>query len=136
MLEPSRTRLEALHCSMEIREPAPGVVLLKIEGTDIGELGDAPFRALGRLLARGDQVRLFIDARRAYGPSVDVSSQWMLWLNRHRQQIRSTSMLARSRLVRLSAQLVRHFARLGDDMQICTDPSIFDGALDHALNEP
>lgn len=121
---------------MEIREPAPGVVLLKIEGTDIGELGDAPFHALGRVLARSDKVRLFIDARGAYGPSVDVSSQWMLWLNRHRQQIRSTSMLARSRLVRLSAQLVRHFARLDEDMQLCTDSGVFGKALDRALNEP
>lgn len=134
MSQQSGTRLEALYCTMEIREPAPGVVLLTIEGTDIGEFGDAPFHALAPVLAKGKQVELFIDARRARGPSVDVSSEWMLWLSRHRSQIRRASMLTRSRLVRLSADLVRHFARLGDDMSICSDPAVFHGALERALD--
>jgi len=52
---------------------ALAVILITIEGTDVGELGEAPFHTLMPLLETGGSVELFIDARNARGPSIDVS---------------------------------------------------------------
>lgn len=129
----SQVRLEAVHCTMTIGEPAPGVVLVTIEGTDIGDLGDAPFRALAPMFTSDRRVELFVDARRARGPSIDVSNDWALWLARHRHGLRHVSMLTASRFVQLTADFVRRFADLGERMRIYTDPAVFEGALSNAL---
>jgi hypothetical protein len=127
------SRLEAQHCTMTIEEPAPGVVVVVIEGTDIGDLGDAPFRILAPMIASDRQVELFIDARRARGPSIDVSGDWALWLTRHRGELRHVSMLTANRFVQLTADFVRRFAELGERMRIYTEPAAFEGALSNAL---
>lgn len=127
------TRLEGVNGSMRIDEPAPGVVLVVIEGTDIGELGDAPFRVLAPLLEGDRPVEMFIDARDARGPSIDVSNDWALWLARHRDRLRHVSMLTANRFVQLTADFVRRFADLGDLMRLYTDPAVFEGALSNAL---
>ncbi|HLU66053.1 MAG TPA: hypothetical protein VKZ63_07245 [Kofleriaceae bacterium] len=126
-------RLEGLHCTMTIDAPAPGVVLVVIEGTDVGDLGDAPFRALAPLCAGDRPIELFIDARAARGPSIDVSNDWALWLARHRERLRHASMLTASRFVQLTADFVRSFADLGDLMRIYTEPAVFEGALSNAI---
>lgn len=118
---------------MTIEQPAAGVVVVAIVGTDTGELGDAPFRALAPLIAGDRRVELFIDARRARGPSVDVSNDWASWLARHRDALRHVSMLTASRLVQLTADFVRRFAELGELMRIYTEPMVFEGALSNAL---
>lgn len=126
-------RLEGLHCTMTIEAPAPGVVLVTIVGTDIGELGDAPFRALSQMCTGKRRLELFIDARRALGPSIDVSNDWALWLARHRSELRHASMLTASRFVQLTADFVRRFADLGDVMRLYTEPAVFEGALSNAV---
>jgi hypothetical protein len=127
------TRFESLDCTITIGEPAPGVVLMVIEGADIGQLGEAPFRAMAQLLGDDRRVELFIDARHARGPSMDVSGDWALWLGRHRNELRHISLLAGSRFVQLTADFVRRFAELGDVMRIYTEASVFEGALSNAL---
>lgn len=126
-------RLEALHCVITIDEPAPGVVLVVIEGTDIGDLGEAPFRAMAPMFAGDRRVEMFVDARRARGPSIDVSNEWALWFTRHRHVLRHVSMLTASRFVQLTADFVRRFAELDERMRIYTEPSVFEGALSNAL---
>jgi hypothetical protein len=125
-------RFVSLDCTMTIDELAPGVVLMVIEGIDIGQLGEAPFRTMAQLLA-DRRVELFIDARHARGPSMDVSGDWAVWLGRHRDALRHVSMLTGSRFVQLTADFVRRFAELGDIMRIYTEPSAFEGALSDAL---
>src|SRR5262245_59152174 len=122
-------RFEARDCTMTIEEPAPGVVLVSIEGTDIGQLGEAPFRVLAPLVAGDRPVELFIDARRTRGVSMDVSGDWALWLARHRDALRHVSMLTATRFVQVTADFVRRFADLGEMMRIYTEPSVFEGAL-------
>lgn len=129
----TETRLEGLHCTMVIEGLAPGVVLVTITGTDVGELGQAPFEALAPLLDGVGLVELFIDASGARGPSVDVSSEWARWLGRHRDRLRHASMLTASRFVQLTADFVREFAELGDKMRIYSDPAVFQGALSNAV---
>jgi hypothetical protein len=130
---PNAARFEAIDCTMTIEEPAPGVVLVAIEGTDIGQLGEAPFQMLTSLLAGKRRVELFVDARHTRGVSVDVSSDWALWLRRHREALRHVSMLTGSRFVQVTADFVRRFAELGELMRIYTEPSVFEGALSNAL---
>ena len=126
-------RFVTLDCTMIIEELAPAVVLMTIEGTDIGQLGEAPFQTMASLLSGDRGVELFIDARHARGPSMDVSSDWAVWLGRHRHALRHVSMLTGSRFVKLTADFVRRFAELGEIMRIYTEPSVFEGALSNAL---
>jgi len=39
-------RFEGMHCTILVQRRAPGVLVLVIEGMDVSELGEAPFRAL------------------------------------------------------------------------------------------
>jgi hypothetical protein len=133
-MQSAGARLEALDCAMTIDEPAPGVVLVSIEGTDIGRLGDAPFQTLAPLVAGDRRVALFIDARHARA-SIDVSGDWALWLARHRSALCQVSMLTASRFVQVTADFVRRFAELGEQMRIYTDPGAFELALSHALDD-
>lgn len=124
--------LEGVHCAITIDEPAPGVVTVTIEGTDVGDLGDAPFAALAPRIERGD-VELFIDASRARGPSIDVSTDWALWLSRNRSRLLHVSMITASPFVALTAGAVRRFADLGEVMRLYTDAAVFRGALSNAV---
>src|SRR5688572_7547142 len=133
MIPADGKRLEGIHCTMVIKVPAPAVIVISIEGTDVGELGEAPFQVLAPLLGNAERIELFIDARNARGPSVDVSSEWARWLLAHRARLLHVSMLTGSRFVQLSAALVRSFADLGDAMRLYTDDRVFEGALSNAV---
>lgn len=117
---------------MVIETRAPGVVLLTIDGVDIGDLGDRPFAVLEAHLGDGGGVELFVDAAKARGPSIEVSNEWALWLSRHRDRFLHLSMLTASHFVQLTADFVRRYAELGDVMRIYTDPAVFRGALSNA----
>lgn len=117
---------------MIIESRAPAVVLITIEGTDVGELGAAPFRALEQRLA-DERIELFIDASEARGPSIDVSSEWAFWLHKHRARLLHVSMLTGSPLVELSASFVKGFADLGDLMRAYSERRGFEGALSNAV---
>jgi hypothetical protein len=120
---------EAVHTKMIVERPAPGVVVLRIEGHDVGELGERPFSALERAVDGARDVELYIDARGSSGASIDVSSAWALWLGRHREHFAHVSMLTRSRFVQLTAEFVRKFADLTDTMRLYTDEKAFDDAI-------
>lgn len=104
-------------------------MVLKISGTDVGEFGDAPMRALDDAVRGSEGVQLFIDARDVRGASIEVSGDWAGWLNRHRSILGSVTMLTGSRFVQITAEFVRRFASLEGSMRICTDPDVFDQAL-------
>ena len=125
-------RFEGVHCSIVLERVASSVVLLRISGTDTGELGDAPMQALNDWLSTSEQVKFFIDARAVRGASIDVSSEWAAWLNAHRAQLQSVTMLTGSKFVQITAEFVRRFADLNGIMWICTEPAVFDLALDQA----
>jgi hypothetical protein len=125
-------RFDGVHCAIIIRRPAPGVLVLAITGTDTGELGDAPFRAVADDLARAP-IELFIDARATRGASMHVSRDWAVWLGNHRDCFRAISMLTASRFVQLTADFVRTFAQLGELMRVYTDAAAFDAALSVAV---
>ena len=125
-------RFDGVHCSIVLEQPADSVLLIRISGTDTGELGDAPMRALNEWLALRGPVSFFMDARAVRGASIDVSSDWASWLNTHRNQLRSVTMLTGSRLIEITAEFVRRFADLNGIMWVCTEPAVFDLALEQA----
>ena len=129
---PDAARFESSSCKMIIEELASGVVRISIEGTDVGQLGEAPFRALAPLLAGDHRVELFVDARHTRGVSMDVSGEWALWLGRHRHALRHVNMLTATRFVQITADFVRRFAEMGEIMRIYTEPSAFEHALSNA----
>lgn len=129
---PQTRILAGVHCTISIASPVAHVVVVEIVGPDIGELGDAPLVVLNDLIAGRQALELFIDARAARGPSVDVSAQWAGWLRENRERFRYVNMLTRSRFVQLTADFVQRFAELGGRMRIFTEPAAFDTALELA----
>jgi hypothetical protein len=119
---------EGIHCRLAIERPAPGVLVLRLSGSDVGEFGDAPMTALNAELGKGP-AQLFIDARAVKGASIDVSNDWALWLRAHRAALTGISMLTGAPFVQLTAKFVQRFAELGELMRIYTDPKAFDSAL-------
>src|SRR5690606_35222091 len=90
--------LEGIHCTMSLERPSYGVVVVRIRGSDTGELGDAPFEALDEITSREAPISLFIDARDSQGVSIGVSEAWSLWLMRRQADLSSITMLTGSRL--------------------------------------
>jgi hypothetical protein len=132
---PFARAFEGLYCRMLIRQPAAGLVVVTIEGSDIGEFGDAPFRELEVDLRAGKLLELFIDGRDTRGASIEVSNDWAFWLAKHRKGLRHVTMLTGSRFIQITADFVRRFAALEDLMRITNDPATFDAALAQATRE-
>jgi len=123
------TELEGIHGSMRIERPAPRVVVMRISGHDVGELGDAPFAEVERALSDGEDIELYVDARHSTGVTADVSGAWAHWLVKHKSKLAHVSMLTRSRFVQVTAEFVRRFGDLTDKMRLYTDETAFDEAL-------
>jgi hypothetical protein len=132
-VQPRELRYEGIHCTLTIQQPAPNVIVLRISGSDVGEFGEAPMKALDGWLTSGSPVQFFIDARDVRGASIEVSGDWAVWLTASRDSLETVTMLTGSRLIQITAEFVRRFAGLQGAMQICTEPAIFDFALAGAL---
>ena len=89
-------------------------------------------RALHEWLTSAEAVKLFIDARAVRGASIDVSSEWAAWLGEHRSQLQSITMLTGSKFIQITAEFVRRFAELNGIMWVCTEPAVFDLAVEQA----
>ena len=120
-------------CSLSIASPAPGVVLVTVAGQPVGEFGADPLSELEKQLPESDPVELFIDARRARGASVQVSSDWAHWLAKHRPRFSHVNMLTGSQFIEITADFVRGFSNLEDVMQICRDEEEFEAAMASAV---
>jgi hypothetical protein len=122
-------RFEGVHCHLELQNRPPHIVLIKISGTDVGEFGDAPMKAIEGWIRGVPAIDLFIDARDVRGASIDVSRVWAGWLSAHSPSLRSITMLTGSRFINVTAEFVRRFASLEDSMRVCADPAVFDRSL-------
>lgn len=131
-------RFKTKLCELTIQRPAPDVLVLKLSGHDIGELGEGPFRELARDFAPAQvparSRELFIDARDGQGASIDVSGRWAEWLRDHKSQLRVIHFLTASRFIQLSADFVRKFAALEERMRIYTEADAFDAELHSAID--
>ena len=129
------TVFEGVHCTLALRRPRAGVVVLILSGTDIGELGRAPFEALEADLAQGP-IEVFIDARQARTASVAVTSEWALFFRNHRERIARVHILTTTRFLQVSAGMVRDYALLAERMTVLTDPADLERRLGARLLAP
>ena len=126
------TRLASPACTLEFTRRTPNVLLLRIEGHDVGEFGALPMRCLDALLPVEFPAALYIDARHARGVTMHVSNDWAAWLSRHRGRFSGIHMLTGSKFVQVSAEFVRRFSELQHLMHVGSDPAAFDAALQAA----
>jgi hypothetical protein len=133
LTQPREISYDGLHCNLAIQHFAPGVVVLRINGSDVGEFGDAPMATLNDWLAGSDQIKFFIDARDVRGVTMDVSGDWARWLSAHKDQLAAVTMITGSSFIQLTAEFVRRFAELQGIMRICTEAPVFESALAEAL---
>lgn len=131
---PNEFQFDGAHGGLLIRRYEPGIVLLKVTGTDIGEFGEAPMNSIDEWLDQSAPVDFFIDARDGRGVSIDVSGDWALWMGANRAKFRSVTMLTGSAFIQLTAGFVRRFAALEGIMRICTQPAVFDQALGESIS--
>lgn len=124
---------EGVHCSLRIRRPAPGVAVVVLSGSDIGEFGSLPMRELQKDLARFNTLELFIDARAVRGASIEVSAEWALWMRAHRASFKRINMLTGSRYIQITAAFVRRFSGLADLMNVFTEHGAFEESLSGAV---
>lgn len=120
---------EGVHCSITIRRPAPGVAVIVLSGSDVGEFGGLPMRELQKDLACFDTIELFIDARAVRGATIEVSAEWALWMRAHRTSFKRINMLTGSRYIQITAAFVRRFAGLADLMNVFTEHKAFEECL-------
>ena len=121
--------VEGVHCALAIRRPAPGVAVVVLSRSDIGEFRDLPMRELQKDLACFKGIELFIDARAVRGASIEVSAEWALWMRAHRSAFKHIHMLTGSRYIQITAAFVRRFAGLADLMNVFTEPAAFEETL-------
>lgn len=129
-------RKEGAYSTLEIVRPRDRLVVVTITGTDVGELGQAPFQELAHDLVDPRPLEMFVDTRGTRGVSLDVSKDWTFWLRNNRARLSRVTMLPGTRFVRLAAEMVIGFAELGERMYVTTDPAAFDAALAEAIRRP
>ena len=123
---------DGAHCAVELKQFSESLILMRLSGSDTGELRDAPMRTLDEWLDQAEAVEFFIDARKVRGASIDVSSEWATWFTAHRDRFKSITMLTGNKFIQITAEFVRRFAGLNGIMWVCTDAKVFDLALDQA----
>ena len=96
-------RYDGVHCNLLIEQFQNRVIVLRISGTDVGEFGEAPMKALTDCVNSSDPVDLFIDARDVRGASIDVSGEWAAWLSANKTAFRTVTMLTGSRFILITA---------------------------------
>ena len=124
---------EGVHCHLRITRPAPGIVLVVLKGSDIGEFGDLPMGEISKDFDTFGSIELFIDARAVRGASIEVSSAWAFWLAAHRSRLSRINMLTGSRYIEITAAFVRRFSGLVGRMRLFADSAAFDESLAQSI---
>jgi hypothetical protein len=127
------TRIEGTSCSIAIDRVAAHVLLVRIEGHDVGEFGDTPMRCLDAALPEAHASSLFLDTRQVRGVTMNVSAAWAQWLAARRSRLASVHMLTASRYVTISAEFVRRFAELEPIMSLYDDARAFEARVVSAI---
>ncbi|HYE98365.1 MAG TPA: hypothetical protein VEJ18_05605 [Planctomycetota bacterium] len=125
-------RLSDGGCTFTFERPRPGVLVVRIAGTDKGLLGTAPIDHVRQEIGRFGQLDLFIDARDAGVASLDVSDAWTAFFHANAGGLRRVSILAVSQFVHLTVSVAKLFSRTGELIQIYSDAALFEAALDAA----
>jgi hypothetical protein len=121
-------RLSASDVSFTYTRLRPGALLVRIQGYDRGELGDACFESLHTAMAERAPLDLLVDTRDTEGASTAVSSRWTAWFQENRSRLNEVHILVASKFVALTVNVAKHFSRTGELIRIHSDPATFQDA--------
>ena len=125
MIAHTTTQQSAGGCTFTFERPAPGVMVVTIQGFDKGELGDGPLREIATGFGLGGPLELFIDASQASGAVPDVSNAWTRFFAERRKDLKSVHVLVGSKVVQLTVAIAQHLSNTGSLVQLYSDASIF-----------
>jgi hypothetical protein len=126
-------RLSAEGCCFVYRRPAPGVVLIQIQGHDRGQFGQATTNELMGDLNTYAPIELFVDTSEVFAATGSVSDHWGAWFSSNRAALKRVTILTRSKLVHLTIEISKLFSRTGELIRIYLDPVNFERALGRAV---
>jgi len=113
-------------CRVVFRRIRPGALEIRIAGTDSGQFGTAIFDEVALALMRERSLELFVDAADASMPAVSVTQGWSHFFALNRPNLKRVRILAGSKAVALTMEIVRHLSGIGDLMHIYSDRQIYD----------
>jgi hypothetical protein len=119
-------RLSAGRCTFTFTRPAPGVVDVRIEGTDKGQFGSAALDEIALAIVRERPIELFVDASKASMPTVAVSKEWTNFFKLNRKDLKRVSVLGSSKSVELTIAIAKHLSETGNLIQIYSVPALFE----------
>src|SRR5690349_1419711 len=113
-------------CRFVFRRMGPGVVEIRIIGTDCGQFGTAIIDEIALAMFRERPLRLFVDASEASMPAADVTRSWARFFDGNRKDLERVTILASSKPVAFTMGILRHLSKTGDLMQILSDREIYE----------
>jgi hypothetical protein len=125
-------RLSAGEGSFLYRRLRPGVLLLTIAGNDRGQFGPAAVDEVAAEFTRTrEPLVLFVDTRRATGPTREVMETWTEWFAANRARLARVLILVpqESQLLHLTVSIVQHLSRTGGLIRICGELNEFRSAV-------
>jgi hypothetical protein len=131
-LEDGSVRLVSEQCSFFYQRPRPGVVFMRIVGTDKGEFGTAPMDELREDIRRYAPIEMFIEMDEITGANLPVQEAWTGWFSRNRPALKSVSILTRNKFMHFTAEVVKFFSRTGELIRVYLEPQPFEEALKRA----
>jgi hypothetical protein len=126
-------RLSAEGCCFTYRRPAPGVVLIQIQGHDRGQFGQATTDELLGDLNTYAPIELFVDTTDVQAATGSVSDHWTAWFKSNRSALKRVTILTRSKLVHLTIEISKLFSRTGELIRIYLDPVNFERAISRSV---
>jgi hypothetical protein len=112
-------------CAFTFRR-SPGLMEIRIEGIDKGQLGSAPLDEIAMALVRERPLELFVDATRASMPAPNVSREWTRFFSLNRDALTRVSVLVSSKSVELTIAIAQHLSQTGKLIQIYSDEDLYE----------
>jgi hypothetical protein len=113
-------------CSFTFERLRPGVLEIRIVGTDNGQFGTAPLDEIATNLVRERPLELFVDAAEASMPAVKVSQEWTRFIALNQKDLTRVSVLVSSKSVALTMAIAQHLSNTGKLMQIYSDRDLYE----------
>ena len=113
-------------CTFTYERLRPGVLEIRIVGTDKGQFGSATLDEISNALRRERPLELFVDAAEASMPAVKVSQDWTRFIALNQKDLTRVSVLVSSKSVALTMAIAQHLSNTGKLMQIYSDRELYE----------
>lgn len=123
------TLLRSARCRFTMTRVRPGALLVRIEGYDGGEFGDAPFDHMLAEMARFAPLDLFVDTSDALGATTPVREAWTEWFRVQRPRLACVHLLGGSKYMTSTLNISKELSRTGDLIRVHAARDSFDAAL-------